>query len=115
MNNHLETLNGLFNSFTEVLLCQQQQKDHFVPPQPIYDSSPATALMPPLNLVRTMNNTQVDHGIESTIDKTNVDKDGRTKNTPLSYKAKQKEFEAFCDVVYARKKWKKDKRSTPTS
>ena len=54
-----------------------------------------------------MDNMQVDHGIESMIEETNVDKHGRTKNTPLSYQAKQKEFETFCDIVYARTKMEK--------
>ena len=44
--------------------------------------------------------TQANHRIESTIAETNVDEHARTKNTSLLYKAKQKEFGIFCDIVY---------------
>ena len=40
----------------EELPCQQQQKDPLSPHQPKVDSSPATVLSPPLNLVRTVDN-----------------------------------------------------------
>ena len=107
MSNHLETLNDPFNSFSKELLCQQQQRDPLSLPQPKDDTSPVTVLSPPLNLVRTIDNMQVDHGIESMIDETNVDKLGRTKTTPLLYQVKQKEFEAFRDIVDAGTKIKK--------
>ena len=55
-----------------------------------------------------MDNMQVNHGIESMMDETtNVDEHGKTKNTPLPYEAKQKEFEICCDIVYARTKMEK--------
>ena len=41
------------------------------------------------------NNTQVDHGIESVIDKTDVDKHGRTKNTPSCIKQSKKILKHF--------------------
>ena len=54
-----------------------------------------------------MDNTQVDHGIETMIEDTNLDEYGRMKNTPLSYEAKKNEFRLFCDTMYPGQKVEK--------
>ena len=97
MADNLDTLTNLFDSFTENL---SRPKD----PQPKVPSSLSQIKDEPVSphkiIVGTMDSTQVDHGIESMIDETNVDEHGRMKNTPLSYDAKKNEFKLFCDTVY---------------
>ena len=50
---------------------------------------------------------QVDHGIETMIEETNLDEHGRMKSTPLSYKANKNESRLFCDTIYPGQKVEK--------
>ena len=111
---NLETLDYLFNhlpSAEEPSLCPGRN-----PPSPPQqkDDSPAAGVSPPLHIVRTMDNMQVDHGIETMIEETNLDEHGRMKNMPLSYEAKKNEFRLFCDTMYPGQKVEKDTRSIKT-
>ena len=82
--NPLDTLVDLFDSFTENLPRRQQQENDPAPAQAEWenDSSPSAAMVFGHAAIQTMDNTQVNHGIESMINKTTLDKHGRMKNTP---------------------------------
>ena len=97
MADNLDTLTNLFDSFTENLSRRKDPQQKVPPSTSQIKDEPVS---PHKTIVGTMDSTQVDHGIESMIDETNVDEHGRMKNTPLSYDAKKNEFKLFCDTVY---------------
>ena len=68
------------------------------------DSSPSAPMVFGHSTIQAMDNTQVDHRIESMVidEETNLDEHGRMKNTPSKsyYEAKKDKFQLFCNTVY---------------
>ena len=71
------------------------------------DLEPAAGVSPPLHIVRTMDNMQVDHGIETMIEETNLDEHGRMKTQLFPTRQRRMSSGYFVKLFVLARKLKK--------